>query len=151
MKYEIFDRVRFDGHVRQQRAGSSITYIAAEMQVTRRVSTGLRFAVIPRKPLAAWPVAGASLQVHLRPKSNGPTSVKASPFSHSARANVEGRFTGAAKELHQKSDEAHKSDFEKSIAREKEKQTKAPWHREGSNVPPVARPRSAGAMTKGTS
>ena len=32
---------------------------------------------------------------------------------------------------------------------EKEKQTRAPWHREGSNVPPVRRPRSAGAMTKG--
>lgn len=34
-------------------------------------------------------------------------------------------------------------------AREKEKQTKAPWHREGSDVPPVGRPRSAGAMAKG--
>ena len=32
---------------------------------------------------------------------------------------------------------------------EKEKQRKAPWHREGSDVPPVARQRSAGAMVKG--
>ena len=41
------------------------------------------------------------------------------------------------------------SGFEDSIAQEKDKQQRAPWHREGSNIPPVARPRSAGAMTKG--
>ena len=39
--------------------------------------------------------------------------------------------------------------FDDSIAQEKDKQQRAPWHREGSNLPPVARPRSAGAMTKG--
>ena len=33
---------------------------------------------------------------------------------------------------------------------EKEKQRKAPWHREGSDIPPVARQRSAGAMVKGS-
>lgn len=37
-----------------------------------------------------------------------------------------------------------------SLTQEKERQKAAPWHREGSNLPPVARPRSAGAMTKGT-
>ncbi|KAL6717641.1 hypothetical protein ACLMJK_005556 [Lecanora helva] len=31
----------------------------------------------------------------------------------------------------------------------KDQQAKAPWHREGSDIPPVARQRSAGAMTKG--
>ena len=39
--------------------------------------------------------------------------------------------------------------FEDAIGQEKEKQTRAPWHREGSNVPPVQRARSASAMTKG--
>lgn len=34
-------------------------------------------------------------------------------------------------------------------AQEKEKQTKAPWHRQGSDVPPVGRPQSAEAMTRG--
>ena len=43
-------------------------------------------------------------------------------------------------------DESH---FEDSVAQEKDKQQRTPWHREGSNVAPVARPRSAGAMTKG--
>lgn len=42
------------------------------------------------------------------------------------------------------------AEVEDSIAQEKDKQKRAPWHREGSNIPPVARPRSAGAMTKGT-
>lgn len=41
------------------------------------------------------------------------------------------------------------SHFEDSVAQEKDKQQRAPWHRECSNTPPVARPRSAGAMTKG--
>lgn len=41
------------------------------------------------------------------------------------------------------------STIEKAISAEKEKQNKAPWHREGSDMPPVARQRSAGAMVKG--
>ena len=48
-----------------------------------------------------------------------------------------------------KAPEKESSGFEDSIAQEKDKQQRAPWHREGSNIPPVARPRSAGAMTKG--
>jgi hypothetical protein len=35
--------------------------------------------------------------------------------------------------------------------RAKELQTRTPWHREGSDKPPVKRMRSAGAMTKGPS
>ncbi|KAL8957476.1 MAG: hypothetical protein Q9183_006047, partial [Haloplaca sp. 2 TL-2023] len=46
-------------------------------------------------------------------------------------------------------DEAQESEFEASVAQEKEKQTRTPWHREGSSTPPVARPRQASAMTKG--
>ncbi|KAI9752993.1 MAG: CAAX farnesyltransferase (FTase) subunit beta [Chaenotheca gracillima] len=36
-----------------------------------------------------------------------------------------------------------------AIGDQKEKQARTPWHREGSDLPPVKRPRSAGAMTKG--
>ena len=42
------------------------------------------------------------------------------------------------------------STMEKAIGSEKEKQRRAPWHREGSDTPPVARQRSAGAMVKGS-
>ncbi|KAL9126441.1 MAG: hypothetical protein Q9217_004512 [Psora testacea] len=39
--------------------------------------------------------------------------------------------------------------FDNVIGQEKEKQERAPWHREGSNVPPVKQARAADAMTKG--
>ncbi len=42
------------------------------------------------------------------------------------------------------------STLENAIGTEAEKQRRAPWHREGSDVPPVARQRSAGAMVKGS-
>ena len=54
-------------------------------------------------------------------------------------------------DLEQRKSDDHKSSLDDSIAQEKEKQTRAPWHRDGSDLPPVARRRSAGAMTKGTS
>lgn len=40
-------------------------------------------------------------------------------------------------------------DFDDAVAQSKEKQTRTPWHRDGSRLPPVARPRIAGAMVKG--
>ena len=40
-------------------------------------------------------------------------------------------------------------DLDMHAVQEKEKQVRTPWHREGSDVPPVGRQRSAGAMTKG--
>ena len=43
-----------------------------------------------------------------------------------------------------------KDDFARKLQEDKGKQIRTPWHREGSDVPPVARQRSAGAMTKGT-
>ncbi|KAI4148836.1 MAG: hypothetical protein LQ340_004913 [Diploschistes diacapsis] len=43
----------------------------------------------------------------------------------------------------------HEDDFDVAVAQSKEKQTRTPWHRDGSSVPPVARPRRAGAMVKG--
>lgn len=43
-----------------------------------------------------------------------------------------------------------KQDYDKRIAEEgKKQQIRTPWHREGSEEPPVKRQRSAGAMTKG--
>lgn len=45
--------------------------------------------------------------------------------------------------------DAQASNIDDAVAQKKEKQTRTPWHREGSNIPPVARQRSAGAMTKG--
>jgi hypothetical protein len=54
-----------------------------------------------------------------------------------------------AQNLNQKGVDQAESQIEDAIGQEKEKQARTPWHREGSDVPPVKRLRSAGAMTKG--
>jgi len=54
-----------------------------------------------------------------------------------------------AVELDHNVTQEEKDDFAKRLAEDKGKQIKTPWHREGSDTPPVARQRSAGAMTKG--
>jgi len=58
-------------------------------------------------------------------------------------------YAQAAKDLNQKGLDEQESQLDDAIAQEKEKQTRTPWHREGSQIPPVRRQRSAGAMTKG--
>ncbi|KAL8746151.1 MAG: hypothetical protein Q9190_001786, partial [Brigantiaea leucoxantha] len=71
-------------------------------------------------------------------------------FTQSTPLGVESRDDGAVTDRHrQSSGDKRESKLDTAIAQEKEKQIKAPWHREGSNLPPVARQRSAGAMTKG--
>jgi hypothetical protein len=56
-----------------------------------------------------------------------------------------------AADLNNNITQEEKDHFAKKLAEDKGKQIRTPWHREGSDVPPVARQRSAGAMTKGTS
>ncbi|KAL2349806.1 hypothetical protein BJ546DRAFT_603657 [Cryomyces antarcticus] len=45
--------------------------------------------------------------------------------------------------------EEEKAHYDEVLAHSKSQQIRTPWHREGSDQPPVARQRSAGAMTKG--
>lgn len=54
-----------------------------------------------------------------------------------------------AKALNQEGIDQQLHDYDANIAETNEKQKKAPWHREGSEDPPVRRQRSASAMTKG--
>jgi hypothetical protein len=56
-----------------------------------------------------------------------------------------------ASELNENITQEEKDHFAKKLQEDKGKQIRTPWHREGSDLPPVARQRSAGAMTKGTS
>ncbi|KAK5072840.1 hypothetical protein LTR51_005481 [Lithohypha guttulata] len=53
-----------------------------------------------------------------------------------------------AQDLNQKGIDQQLSEYDRNIAEEQDKQRRAPWHREGSQEPPVRRQRSAGAMTK---
>ena len=54
-----------------------------------------------------------------------------------------------AAQLHQDPTQEELSHFDRAVAEDKNKQIRTPWMREGSDQPPVARQRSAGAMTKG--
>ncbi len=54
-----------------------------------------------------------------------------------------------AKDLNQQGVDEALSEFDTAVAEDQEKQQRAPWHREGVDVAPVRRQRSAGAMTKG--
>ncbi|KAL9612449.1 MAG: hypothetical protein Q9167_002958 [Letrouitia subvulpina] len=67
-------------------------------------------------------------------------------FGNSNLLAIEGRRTDAAKDPQQRNADNKESDLDRAISQEKEKQTRAPWHREGSNVPPLARQRSAGKL-----
>lgn len=69
----------------------------------------------------------------------------------STALSTEGKNRDAADDSAKKTSDSKQFDLEDAVAQEKEKQTRTPWHREGSNLPPVARQRSAGAMTKGMS
>jgi hypothetical protein len=60
-------------------------------------------------------------------------------------------YSQPAEDLHQDVTKEEMSHYDKMVAEDKGKQIRTPWHREGSDTPPVARQRSAGAMTKGRS
>lgn len=116
------------------------------MQVTRQAFTAARLAVHRSNAPYPWSVIGSRLQSRSVPP---PSWTQRNLLSQCARYNAEGRFTGAAKDPPQESNNSQESEFSTTIAQQKEKQSQAPWHREGSDTPPVARQRSAGAMTKG--
>ena len=54
-----------------------------------------------------------------------------------------------AADLSQDVSQEETNHFDRVEEESKEKQMRSPWMREGSEKPPVARMRSAGAMTKG--
>jgi len=68
-------------------------------------------------------------------------------------SKVQARFASyeqQARELNQKQVDQELDDYDTHIAAEvKEKQVRAPWHREGAQEAPVHRQREASAMTKG--
>ncbi|KAJ4381523.1 hypothetical protein N0V86_002883 [Didymella sp. IMI 355093] len=63
--------------------------------------------------------------------------------------NYENSNARPASELNNNISQEEKDDFARKLQEDRGKQIRTPWHREGSDVPPVARQRSAGAMTKG--
>lgn len=84
-----------------------------------------------------------------------PTSLTSPPISHFSSITEHRASDSAAKAkaLNQQGledqEEAVKSQIDDNVEQLKENQVRTPWHREGSDKPPVRRLRSASAMTKG--
>ncbi len=74
-------------------------------------------------------------------------------FTSSSRKLQEASATERAKALNQKGldqqEDGFRNQIDDAIGEAKELQARTPWHREGSDMPPVKRMRRAGAMTKG--
>ena len=92
----------------------------------------------------------ASSQCSLQHLSFGSAALQSRAFRPSLSRRIDESHPTIGKDSDHTMTGSDESKLEESIAQEKEKQTRAPWHREGSELPPVARRRSAGAMTKGT-
>ncbi|EON66860.1 hypothetical protein W97_06262 [Coniosporium apollinis CBS 100218] len=111
-----------------------------------RAACQLRIALPPVRPCKAFPLASP---LHLA--SSSTRSARA--FTSSTRLHIEDRpvasYSQPAETLSHNITEEEKADYDKAVAEDKGKQVRTPWMREGSDTPPVARQRSAGAMTKG--
>lgn len=59
-------------------------------------------------------------------------------------------YAQPAHKVSQNVTEEEKEHYDNLVEHSKEQQVKKPWMRAGSDMPPVSRPRSAGAMTKGS-
>jgi len=104
-------------------------------------------AILTSKPYArSHPASTHHIRPHLACSFD---SSQSRTFRSSLHRYRDEGHTTVAKTLNQKGLENQESDLEESISQQKDKQTRAPWHREGSDLPPVARRRSAGAMIKG--
>jgi hypothetical protein len=87
---------------------------------------------------------GAILQ--LRSYARKPGQSEAEKFGDYSNSNAR-----PASSLNENITQEEKDHFAAKLREDKGKQIRTPWHREGSDTPPVARQRSAGAMTKGMS
>ncbi|CAO2655776.1 Nn.00g045790.m01.CDS01 [Neocucurbitaria sp. VM-36] len=100
---------------------------------------------------------GTCLRVSIQKPVTVPGRLQSRCFTITSHLRLEGpKFNDynnsnarPASELNENITQEEKDHFAKKLDEDKGKQIRTPWHREGSDTPPVARQRSAGAMTKG--
>jgi hypothetical protein len=96
----------------------------------------------------------SSIRKGLETLQKQPTSFSCSDLAVSSKWQQQTRLASSdqkAKDLNQQGVDNEMSKFDDAVDAEREKQARTPWHREGADKPPVSRPRSASAMTKGRS
>ena len=109
------------------------------------------------RPLATSPIPRLSYPLHYQTlKSHERTHLRHLTFSARSKLQEKSQYDYSspnarpAKDLNHDITKEEQEDYDQKLKREvKERQIRAPWNREGSDTPPVARQRSAGAMTKG--
>ncbi|KAF1936150.1 hypothetical protein EJ02DRAFT_459776 [Clathrospora elynae] len=87
---------------------------------------------------------GVRVSLQLRSYARPPHLTESEKFGDYSNSNAR-----PASKLNDNITQEEKDHFAKKLREDKGKQIRTPWHREGSDTPPVARQRSAGAMTKG--
>ncbi|EXJ60111.1 hypothetical protein A1O7_04263 [Cladophialophora yegresii CBS 114405] len=113
----------------------------------------------PLKPISLATELSTRAQVdfrqfyHIFPRKHKPSITRnpstwgsVSSVIHASRSVS---YEQRAKDLNQQGVDEALSEFDTAVADDQEKQQRAPWHRQGVDVAPVRRQRSAGAMTKG--
>jgi hypothetical protein len=114
-------------------------------------STPLCFPLTMRSSLRALPRCGTRIQLQApistfcRPLLPLPTARFFSTSPHTGSKTK----SPNQKEQEKEDDFDFNNQIDNAIGEAKELQARTPWHREGSDKPPVRRRRSAGAMTKG--
>jgi len=83
-----------------------------------------------------------------RPYATNPPRVQDNPPNQSDIVE-ESSYAQPAHKLSQDVSHEEKSHYDTVIEHSKEQQVRSPWTRAGSDLPPVSRQRSAGAMVKG--
>ncbi|GAB7340259.1 hypothetical protein MBLNU457_6722t1 [Dothideomycetes sp. NU457] len=85
---------------------------------------------------------------YTRPYATNPPRTSDHPPGHSDTVE-ESSYAQPAHKVSQDITHEEKSHYDTLVEHSKEQQVRSPWTRAGSDVPPVARKRSAGAMVKG--
>ncbi|KAF2178375.1 hypothetical protein K469DRAFT_599714 [Zopfia rhizophila CBS 207.26] len=105
-------------------------------------------------PTALRPVPSSGFRLRQRAKLN-PSSLRSLTTTPCLRigepkpSEYDNSNARPAEKLDHNVTQEEKDEYERKLVEDKEKQIRTPWHREGSDQPPVARQRSVGAMTKG--
>lgn len=131
---------------------TSLPYRRSSTDMQRLSARVLAFAgspIIPKSLLRCGDVSSYNGRAAVQQKSWYYGHLQSRAFGKCAIRSLNENYTEAAKSLNQKGLEHEESELNDTLAHEKERQTRAPWHRQGSDLPPVARHRSAGAMVKG--
>lgn len=92
-----------------------------------------------------------SLATNSPPRLSGSvsnSSIRRALWNHASTLR-ELRCVGVTKSLHSSSEVRQEAAFQGTLDQQEVKQARTPWHREGSDRPPVAREQSAEPITKG--